>query len=76
LKELLEVAARGLVREPARVRVTQSDAEGEVCLELEVAPGDRGRVIGRQGRTADALRIVLDAVARARGERCRLEILE
>jgi predicted RNA-binding protein YlqC (UPF0109 family) len=76
VKELLEVAARGLVREPGRVRVTQRDDAGEVCLELEVAPADRGRVIGRQGRTADALRIVLEAVAKARGERCRLEILE
>ena len=76
MKDLLEVAARGLVREPGRVRVTQSAADGEVCLELQVAPADRGRVIGRQGRTADALRTVLDAVARARGERCRLEILE
>ncbi len=75
MKQLLEVAARGLVREPERVRVVERDEQGEVCLELEVAAGDRGRVIGRDGRTADALRTLLAAVAQARGQRCRLEIL-
>jgi len=75
LKQLLEVAARGLVREPQHVRVTERHEQGELCLELQVAAGDRGRVIGRDGRTADALRTLLEAVAQVRGERCRLEIL-
>lgn len=69
------MAARGLVREPGRVRVVERREQGELCLELEVAVGDRGRVIGRDGRTAEALRTLLQAVAEARGERCRLEIL-
>ena len=67
---------RALVEEPERVLV-QERVEGEISvLELEVAPGDRGRVIGRRGRTADALRTVLDAVGRRRGRRCELEILD
>ena len=45
-------------------------------LELEVAPGDRGRVIGRDGRTAHALRVLVEALARRRGERVSLEVLD
>lgn len=76
MKDLLEAIARGLVDEPDRVRVRERAEHGLVRLELEVAPQDRGRVIGRGGRTADALRTLLDAVARSRDERCRLEILD
>jgi hypothetical protein len=47
-----------------------------VFLELEVAPGDRGRVIGKHGRTADALRTLLDAVARQRGMHCDVEVVD
>ena len=75
MKELLEVLACGLVDEPARVRVRQRTDEGFVRLDLEVSPEDRGRVIGRGGRTADALRTLLDAVARRDGRHCRVEIL-
>jgi uncharacterized protein len=75
MKDLLEVLARGLVDEPRRVRVRQRTDEGLVRLDLEVSPDDRGRVIGRGGRTADALRTLLDAVARRDGRHCRVEIL-
>ena len=75
MRELLEVLAQGLVDDPARVRVRQRTDEGLVRLDLEVSPDDRGRVIGRGGRTADALRTLLDAVARRDGRHCRLEIL-
>lgn len=75
MKDLLEVLARGLVDEPARVRVRERTDDGLVHLELEVSPDDRGRVIGRGGRTADALRTLLDAVASRDGRHCRLEIL-
>ena len=75
MKELLEVLAQGLVDEPRRVRVRQRTDEGLVRLDLEVSPDDRGRVIGRGGRTADALRTLLDAVARRDGRHCRVEIL-
>jgi predicted RNA-binding protein YlqC (UPF0109 family) len=76
LKTLLETLARELVSEPQRVRVTERAERGFVQLELAVAPQDRGRVIGRQGRTADELRTLLGAVARYRGTRCRVEIVE
>jgi predicted RNA-binding protein YlqC (UPF0109 family) len=76
LKELVATLARGLVREPARVRVRERTEPGRVVIELGVAPADRGRVIGREGRTAHALRTVLDALARREGRTCVLEILE
>ena len=75
MKDLLEVLARGLVDDPGRVRVRQRTDEGLVRLDLEVSADDRGRVIGRGGRTADALRTLLDAVARRDGRHCRVEIL-
>lgn len=75
MKQLLEALARALVKDPGRVRVTEWTEDGVVHLDLEVADQDRGRVIGRGGRTADALRTLLDAVARRRGTPCDLEIL-
>jgi uncharacterized protein len=75
MKDLLEVLARGLVDDPGRVRVRQRTDGGLVRLDLEVSPDDRGRVIGRGGKTADALRTLLDAVARRDGRQCRVEIL-
>jgi predicted RNA-binding protein YlqC (UPF0109 family) len=76
VKELLEAFARALVTEPERVRVIESVDEEGVLLELEVADEDRGRVIGRKGRTADALRTMLDAVAQQHGTYCDVEILD
>ncbi len=76
MKPLLEAFARALVTEPERVVVTQSVDEEGVLLELEVAPADLGRVIGRRGRTAESLRVVLDAVAERRDTHCDVEILD
>jgi predicted RNA-binding protein YlqC (UPF0109 family) len=75
VKELLEALARGLVDDPRRVRVKERVDGDLVRLDLEVSAEDRGRVIGRGGRTADALRTLLDAVAFSQDRRCRLEIL-
>jgi predicted RNA-binding protein YlqC (UPF0109 family) len=75
VKELLEALARALVKEPHGVRVTEWTEDGVVHLDLEVSDVDRGRVIGRGGRTADALRTLLDAVAHRRGTSCDMEIL-
>ncbi|HVO10890.1 MAG TPA: KH domain-containing protein [Vicinamibacteria bacterium] len=76
MRELVALIARGLVREPDRVRVREhASAEGTV-IELSVAPGDRGRVIGREGRAASALRTLVAALARRRGVACTLEILD
>lgn len=76
MKDLLAELARGLVEEPGCVRVIEHAEDGGVFLELEVAPADRGRVIGKQGRTADALRTLLDAVARRRGMHCDMEVVD
>jgi len=73
---LLETLARALVSRPDQVSVTSRSRDGRLHLELRVAPEDRGRVIGRAGRTADSLRTLLDVVARQRGEQCDLEIVE
>lgn len=76
MRQLVLQLARGLVREPGRVRVHEH-VEGErTILELEVAPADLGRVIGREGRTAGALRVLTEALARRRGHSCVLEILD
>jgi hypothetical protein len=76
VKELLAAFARALVREPDEVAVHEYEEQGRTLLELEVSPDDLGRVIGRGGRTAAALRTVLDAVAARQGRKCGLEILE
>jgi len=76
VKALLERIARGLVDEPGRVRVEEWTEDGMVHFDVEVAEPDRGRVIGRQGRTADAIRTVIEAVGRRRGIDCDVEILD
>jgi predicted RNA-binding protein YlqC (UPF0109 family) len=75
MKDLLQTLAEGLVTDPARVSVSERESEGVLELELAVAPDDRGRVIGQRGRTADALRDLLGAIADRRGTRVTLEIL-
>jgi len=74
VRALLESLARGLVERPERVSVSETREEGVVYLRLRVAEEDRGRVIGRGGQAATALRTLLSAVARRRGEECDLEI--
>lgn len=76
MRDLVLLIAQGLVREPGRVRVREHDAGGRTVLELSVAPGDRGRVIGREGRTAGALRTLVSALGDRRGAACSLEILD
>ena len=76
MKALLERIARGLVDDPARVSVEEWKEDGMVHFDVSVAESDRGRVIGRQGRTADAIRTVIEAVGRKRGIDCDVEILD
>ncbi len=76
MRELVALMARGLVREPDRVRVREHEREGHNVLELSVAPRDRGRVIGREGQTAGALRTLVAELSRRRGRACTLEILD
>jgi predicted RNA-binding protein YlqC (UPF0109 family) len=76
VNELVSHLARGLVREPGRVRVHEHVAAGRHVIEISVAPADRGRVIGREGRTVNAMRTLVDALARRRGGTCALEVLD
>jgi uncharacterized protein len=71
---VVEVAARALVDVPEEVQVTESVHRGVTVVELSVAPGDVGKVIGRQGRTADALRAMVAATAHHHGIKATLEI--
>ncbi len=75
-REVVEVIARALVDDPDAVRVTESDQRGTAVIELFVAPEDLGRVIGRQGRTASALRTLVAAAAEHAGVKAMLEIRE
>jgi hypothetical protein len=76
MRLLLETLARELVDDPGRVSVAER-VEGDVVrLSLRVAPADRGRVIGRGGRTADALRALLGAVAHRHGKTCSVEVVD
>lgn len=73
---LIEQIAKALVDAPDQVAVNQVEEEGETVLELEVAENDMGRVIGKQGRTARALRNLLNAAGMKAHRRYALEILE
>lgn len=74
LKALVESVAKALADQPDAVQVRESERRGMTVYELNVAPGDLGRVIGRQGRTAAALRTLLSSAAEADGRRVTLDI--
>ena len=74
--ELVEYLARRLVDEPDEVRVEEVERDGDLVIELYVAKDDVGKVIGRQGRIARALRTVVRASAARRSGRTLLEIME
>ncbi|HFQ82122.1 MAG TPA: KH domain-containing protein [Desulfobacterales bacterium] len=76
MKELVSFIARALVDKPEEVRVDEVDADGTILEELRVAQDDLGKVIGKQGRTARAIRTLLSASARKVDKRARLEIIE
>ena len=74
-KELIEYIAKALVDHPDQVKVSEIEGERTSVIELSVAKDDLGKVIGKQGRTARAIRIILGAVANL-GKRSILEIIE
>ena len=77
MKDLLEYLARGLVEHPDEVRVRESEEEdGSLVLELSVADDDYGSVIGRGGRTAQALRTVVKVAASKSGRRVFVDIVD
>ena len=76
LKELIEFIARSLVDKPDEVHVDEITGEQTVVLELRVAKDDLGKVIGKQGRTAHAMRTILNAASTKLRKRAVLEIIE
>jgi predicted RNA-binding protein YlqC (UPF0109 family) len=76
MAELLEYLARQLVDEPGAVRVERVDEDDTVILRLHVAEGDLGKVIGRQGRIARALRTIVRAGSAREQRRVQLEIVD
>lgn len=76
MKELVEFVARSLVDDPDSVRVRTHERDRETFLELEVAQPDLGKVIGRQGRTARAMRTLLQAAGHKNRRRYSLDILD
>ncbi|TDI48381.1 MAG: KH domain-containing protein [Acidobacteria bacterium] len=76
MKELLELIAKALVDHPEEVSVVEVFGEKTTILELSVAQDDLGKVIGKQGRTARALRTLLSAAGTKVGKRLHLEIIE
>lgn len=75
MQELVEVIAKSLVDHPAAVRVDERQEDGQTVLELHVAEDDMGKVIGRQGRIAKALRTVVKAAATRENTKVTVEIV-
>ncbi|MCX7772741.1 MAG: KH domain-containing protein [Clostridia bacterium] len=76
MKELLEQIAKSLVDSPEEVSVNEVEGEQSLILELKVAEDDMGKVIGKQGRIAKAIRIVMKAAAIKENKRVVVEIIQ
>jgi predicted RNA-binding protein YlqC (UPF0109 family) len=74
MNELIEYIAKSIVSHPEEVTVTQEDKDGKTILKLHVAPDDKGKIIGRHGRIADSIRILLRIAATKRDDRAFLDI--
>jgi len=75
MKELVEYIVKSIVAEPDKVNITEENSDMGLLIKLEVAPEDKGRVIGREGRVAEAMRTLLRVKAAKANTRVRLEIL-
>ena len=76
MKELVEVIAKSLVENPEEVTVTERQSGKTTVVELKVAPSDMGKVIGKQGRIAKAIRAVVKAAASKEDKKVVVDILE
>ncbi len=76
MQQLVEQVAKALVDQPDAVEVGAHDADGTLALRLKVTSSDLGKIIGRQGRTARSIRVILGAAALKRNQRCTLDIAE
>jgi predicted RNA-binding protein YlqC (UPF0109 family) len=75
MKDLVEYVVKSIVAEPDEVKITEENSDDGLLIKLEVAPDDKGRVIGRQGRVAQAIRTLLRVKAAKDETRVRLEIV-
>ena len=76
MKELIEFIARSLVDDPTQVQVVQERSGNTVRLELRVAKEDMGRVIGKNGRVANSMRMLLRVAAAREGKQANLDVIE
>ena len=76
MKELIELIAKSLVDNPDKVQVSQLDGEQSSIIELKVAPEDVGKVIGKQGRNVQAIRVIVGAAGMKLKKRFILELIE
>jgi predicted RNA-binding protein YlqC (UPF0109 family) len=76
MKELLEYVVKALVDNPDNVQIEEIAGEKTVIYELRVGEGDLGKVIGKEGRMAKAIRTILTAASMKKGKRAQLEIIE
>jgi len=76
MKDLVEYIAKSLVDNPEAVDITEIDEDNSVIIELRVAPEDMGKVIGKQGKIAKAMRILSKAAAAKEGKRVSIEIMK
>jgi predicted RNA-binding protein YlqC (UPF0109 family) len=76
VQALVEYLARALVDQPDAVELKVTPQEGVTLFELKVAPDDIGKLIGRDGRTINALRTVVSAAAQKKGEKARVELID
>lgn len=75
-RAVVEVVARALAARPDEVEVTEAERRGQTVVELSMAPGELGRVIGRQGRTATALRTLATAAGELDGQRVSVDFVD
>lgn len=76
MKEIIEYIATSLADHPEQVKVTERERMNTITVELSLAPDDMGRLIGRQGRVANSLRLLLKVAAAKQGKQAILDILE
>ncbi len=76
MKDLIEFMVKALVDDPSEVNITEINGDKITLYELRVAKSDIGKVIGKRGRTAGAIRTIINAVSTKQGKRAELEIIE
>ncbi|GAB1366309.1 KH domain-containing protein [Candidatus Cloacimonadaceae bacterium] len=76
MKDLIEFMVKALVDDPGEVNITEINGDKITLYELRVAKSDIGKVIGKRGRTAGAIRTIINAVSTKQGKRAELEIIE